>query len=214
MNFSAVILAGGRSARMGRDKAWLELDGETLLARQMALARGAGAAEILISGRPGVNYSEFGCRVVADLVPGGGPLAGIQAALAGMQGPLLLVLAVDMVHLTVDVLNALLAHCDRDSGAVPEHDGVVEALAAVYPRASLELARRLFTSSPAGTAPGAKHFARACVEAGLARVVTVPPPAVGLFKNWNCPADLLDRPVRGASPIDRAPGREKVRGDR
>ncbi len=51
MNFSAVILAGGQSRRMGRDKAWLKRDGKTLLERQVELVRFLGVTEIFISGR-------------------------------------------------------------------------------------------------------------------------------------------------------------------
>src|ERR1035438_9547728 len=59
MNFSAVILAGGKSSRMGRDKAWLEVGRQTLLARQIQLAQAAGATEIFVSGRFGVAYPTF-----------------------------------------------------------------------------------------------------------------------------------------------------------
>jgi hypothetical protein len=53
MNFSAIILAGGKSSRMGRDKAWLEVGGKTLLARQIELAGPLARSEVFISGRTG-----------------------------------------------------------------------------------------------------------------------------------------------------------------
>src|SRR5215469_13467268 len=59
MNFDAVILAGGKSSRMNRDKAFLNIDGRTLLARQIELARQAGAKNIFVSGRSGKDYSSF-----------------------------------------------------------------------------------------------------------------------------------------------------------
>ena len=92
VNFSAVILAGGKSARMGRDKAFVEIGGQTLLARQLALARAAGAREVFISGRADVDYSAFDYRVLLDDFPAAGPLAGIECALAASTLPLLLVL--------------------------------------------------------------------------------------------------------------------------
>jgi molybdopterin-guanine dinucleotide biosynthesis protein A len=58
MNFSAVILAGGRSSRMGRDKAWPKIDSQTLLARQITLVRELGAVEIFIFGRAEADYAE------------------------------------------------------------------------------------------------------------------------------------------------------------
>jgi molybdopterin-guanine dinucleotide biosynthesis protein A len=53
MKFSAVILAGGRSQRMGCDKAWLLFEGKSLLARQIELVRQVEPEEIFISGRAG-----------------------------------------------------------------------------------------------------------------------------------------------------------------
>src|SRR5882672_7158894 len=109
MKFSAVILAGGKSARMGCDKAFVELDGHTLLARQIQLVRAAGAMEVFISGQPGVNYSEFGCPVLTDRFHDAGPLAGIHSALAATDSLLLLVLAVDLPGMTADFLQKLAA---------------------------------------------------------------------------------------------------------
>src|SRR5690349_130325 len=87
MNFSAVILAGGKSSRMGRDKAWLEINGQILLTRQIELVQAGGATEVFISGRAGMDYSAFGCRVLQDRFPNAGPLAGIERALDAAIAP-------------------------------------------------------------------------------------------------------------------------------
>src|SRR6516165_9757616 len=82
MNLSAVVLAGGKSSRMGRDKARLEIGGQPSLARQIQLVKEIGAGEVFISGRAGKNYEEFGCRVLFDQFRDAGPLAGIERAVA------------------------------------------------------------------------------------------------------------------------------------
>lgn len=190
MNFSAVILAGGKSSRMGRDKAFIEFRGQPLLARQTELVRQIGAAEIFISGREGVDYSAFQCRLLQDQFPAAGPLAGITSALDAMHKPLLLVLAVDMANMTGDFLKKLHARCQDGTGAVPLCDEVIEPLAAFYPKSSGELAQKLLAESSRAYSPGAKHFARSCVQTGLAHFVAVAPQETGLFKSWNFPADL------------------------
>ena len=190
MNFDAVILAGGKSSRMGRDKAFLEFSGQPLLARQISLACGIGASEIFISGRARVDYSIFNCPVLKDQFPNAGPLAGMASALDAVRQPLLLVLAVDMANMTGDFLKKLHAHCQNGAGAVPLCDGVIEPLAAFYPKSTGELAQKLLARSKHEHSPGAKHFAELCVQAGLARFVTVAPDEASLFKNWNSPADL------------------------
>src|SRR5471032_605600 len=120
MNFSTVILAGGRSSRVGRDKAWLEVGGQTLLAQQIGLVRETGAVEIFISGRTGADYSAFGCRVLQDKFPDAGPLAGIERALATAKSPLLLVLAVDLPQMGAEFLRRLATGCLETCGVIPK----------------------------------------------------------------------------------------------
>ena len=140
MNFSAVILAGGKSLRMGRDKAFLEIGGQTLLARQIGLASEIGAAEIFISGRAEADYSAFGCRVLQDKFPDAGPLAGIERALDAAKSPLLLVLAVDLPEMNAEFLRRLAANASESCGAIPKLANHVEPLAAFYPKAADSLA--------------------------------------------------------------------------
>ena len=68
-----MILAGGNSSRMGRDKAWLRVDGQRLLDRQIALVRAVGAVEVFISGRADRDYSAFGGLVLHDKHSAAGP---------------------------------------------------------------------------------------------------------------------------------------------
>jgi molybdopterin-guanine dinucleotide biosynthesis protein A len=185
VNFSAVILAGGQSRRMGRDKAWLLVEGKPLIARQIALARKIGAAEVFISGRAGTDYRALECPVLVDRVENAGPLAGTEAALAASSTPLLLVLAVDLANMTAPVLQLLAAACTPTCGAVPRVAGQIEPLAAFYPRTALEIARaQLDTGSYA-----VRDFAARCVELNLARFVDLPAHHAANFANWNTPAD-------------------------
>jgi molybdenum cofactor guanylyltransferase len=193
MNFSAVILAGGRSSRMGRDKAWLEIGGRTMLARQVELVRMVGAAEVFISGRTEVDYSAFGCRVVQDRFQNVGPLAGIERALDAATAPLLLVLAVDMPAMSGVFLEKLRAVCTENCGAIPQVDGRIEPLVAFYSKASLDLAVGMLgdkrARSEAG-APGPTDFARECVKRKLATLVEVSAAEARYFTNINSPEDL------------------------
>lgn len=83
MRIAGVVLAGGRATRMGGgDKALLEIDGESLMARCLArLAPQVAAMAINANGDP-ARYAAFGVPVLADSVPGfAGPLAGVLAGL-------------------------------------------------------------------------------------------------------------------------------------
>lgn len=186
MNFSAVILAGGKSTRMGRDKAFLEIGGQTLLARQLQLVSAAGAAEIFISGRIGVDYSCFSCRVLADTLLEGGPLAGIASALAAMTTPLLLVLAVDLPNMDAHFLGDLLVKSAGGIGIIPRVAGQMEPLVATYPRTAHPLAATRLR----GRKLAVRDFVDACAADKLVTVMNFPLETAARFQNCNSPADL------------------------
>src|SRR5260221_14708053 len=92
--FSAALLAGGQSSRMGTDKAEIELDGQPLWQRQLDKLRATDAVEVFISGRCTGPYAGSEFEIVEDRVADAGPLAGLEAALRHASHDWLLVLAV------------------------------------------------------------------------------------------------------------------------
>ena len=201
MKFSAVILAGGKSSRMGRDKAWLEVGGQSLLARQIQIVREIGACEVFVSGRAGVDYSEFGCRVLLDRLVDVGPLAGIERALSEATNSLLLVLAVDMPRMTANFLRHILLRCNDNSGVVPRVNGRIEPLAAFYPKISLSLISEMISGSKIEgkrvgflqirrKSVGPSGFAEECVVRNFAKFIDVTESELEFFSNWNSPQDV------------------------
>ena len=150
--FSAAILIGGNATRFdGRDKSALLVDGRTILSRQLAaLAAVAPDDEMdvmLVGGSPKHDLPRV--RHVADVVPGRGPLGGVQAALAAARGPATLMLACDMPFVTAPLVRHLFslagAAARTAEGAdvvVPRTERGYHPLCAVYTRACLEPAAR------------------------------------------------------------------------
>lgn len=138
-NISAYILAGGRSTRMRRDKAFLELGGRTLLARAWELARSI-AGGVSVVGDPR-KFQSFG-RTIEDALPGCGPLGGIHAALTDTKTDLNLILAVDLPFVTHEFLAYLLAQARNASAVVtvPRAAGGLQPLCAIYRRQFEKLA--------------------------------------------------------------------------
>jgi molybdopterin-guanine dinucleotide biosynthesis protein A len=186
MNLSAVILAGGESRRMGHDKAWLEVAGQSLLARAMSAVRDSGIEEVLISGRAGADYSALRCPVLLDRELGCGPLSGIERALEAASAPLLLVLAVDLPNMTSAFLRKLAGRCDPLTGVVPKLRGQLEPLAAIYPKRCRFIALDCLVKCQRA----ARNFADACLREQAVRTFAVPRTDICCFENWNSPADL------------------------
>lgn len=127
------LLAGGKSSRMGADKAFLEFRGQTLLERGLARI-GQVCSRVAIVGDP-AQFSNYG-SVVADIYPGCGPLAGIHAALAHSSAELNLTLAVDMPFVSAELIAYLFSAAEK-SGAVvtvPRTGKGLQPLCAVYRR--------------------------------------------------------------------------------
>jgi molybdenum cofactor guanylyltransferase len=100
----AVVLAGGQSSRMGKDKSHLRLDGQTLLDRAVALLKKAGIEAICISG----THNRYPC--VPDIIPQQGPLGGIWSVMnAHPETETFLIMPVDMPRLSVQIITTLLS---------------------------------------------------------------------------------------------------------
>ena len=128
------VLAGGKSTRMGRDKAFVEFQGRTLLARSLALARSMPADVRIVGSLE--KFAPF-ATVVEDLFRDCGPLGGIHAALLAARTKLNVMLAVDMPFVSRAFLEYLIDKA-RDSPdafvVVPRCNGGRQPLCAVYRR--------------------------------------------------------------------------------
>ncbi len=113
---AVALMAGGKSMRMGRDKARLTgNDGRELWQERLELLRQTGAKEVMISCREDQDYlTQSGVRLVYDRWPGAGPLGGIVSCLDGMEADYLLVMAVDLPGMTCEGLAALVAAAGID----------------------------------------------------------------------------------------------------
>jgi molybdopterin-guanine dinucleotide biosynthesis protein A len=130
---SAFILAGGRSSRMGADKALLSLGDQTLLERALQTASDSGADSYIVGSR--ARYGHVG-PVVEDIYSGCGPLGGIHAALTATGTDLNLILSVDMPLMRAEFLRWLIdqAHTSPELIVVPNAGGGVQPLCATYRR--------------------------------------------------------------------------------
>jgi molybdenum cofactor guanylyltransferase len=130
---SAVVLAGGQSRRMGRDKALIDYQGRPIIAHVIDTLRALSDDLAVVSNRPDL-YGSFGARVVPDYAPPCGPLGGIAAGLRTAQHPLAVVVACDMPFLNVTLLRRLVDLAEGYDAVVPQTGDEFEPLHAVYRR--------------------------------------------------------------------------------
>lgn len=158
-----IVLAGGRSRRMGADKALLRLDGEHLASRVARALRAGGAGPVVVvraadQAPPDVSDA----RVVADGTPDLGPLEGLRTGLAALEGAadVAVVAPADAPALAPELVRALVRALADDptlQAAVPVRDGRVQPLTAAYRLDVLATAAALLASG--------ERRARALVDA-------------------------------------------------
>jgi molybdopterin-guanine dinucleotide biosynthesis protein A len=145
-NATAILLNGGASTRLGRDKATLRVRGHTMLERAIDVLA-AVVDEILVVGRPEACPPHPAVtRAIADAVGRTGPLGGIYTGLMAMSRPYGFVVACDMPCLDAEVIRRQLALAPRADAVVPTWDGYWEPLHAVYSQDCLPAARRQLES--------------------------------------------------------------------
>jgi len=187
------VLAGGKSSRMGVDKALLELDGRTLLERALHLAKTV-SDEVRIVG-PLEKFPTYE-GVVEDKYAARGPLAGIHAALEASKSTLNLMLAVDLPFLEPAFLR-FLVECAGESRAVvtvPKVAGGYQPLCAVYTHEFAEIAESALKQAHNKIDALFKQTrVREINESELAKFAFNP----AMFENLNTPEDW-GRISRGA----------------
>ena len=144
--FTAVILAGGQSQRMGQDKAWLDVGGQPLIVHVVERLRNLAAEVIVVRGTPTSPLPKLLARVVEDRCQGMGPLAGLQAGLDASATPWIFAAACDMPLLNPALIRYLALLRPGYDVIVPYPAGQPEPLHAFYHRRCLPVIEQALAS--------------------------------------------------------------------
>ena len=181
---SLVILAGGLSRRMGRDKAALPAGGVTLIehiARRLAPV----VDETIVAGGSG-RHNLPGATLVDDRYPGLGPLAGIHAGLLAARAPLVWVVGCDLPDVDPGLAALLCGLAGDVDAVVPRIDSEPQGVCAIYDRA---LAPRIEGLLNAGERRVKSLLAASNVRYVTLEELRVVDPQLRSFRNINTPAD-------------------------
>ena len=141
---AGIILAGGHSTRMGRNKALLPLPSNAAVTfvEHLATLLLAQCSEVLLvvgDTQQASLYKDTGLSIVMDETPNSGPLMGLYSGLRAIQATHALVVAVDMPFVLPEMIAFLLSQPSDERLLVPVIDNVPQVLCAVYPRSLLPL---------------------------------------------------------------------------
>ena len=140
----ALVLCGGRSTRMGRDKATLPFGNEVLLQRVVRLL-GEVVDDIVVVGRGAQEYPQLpeNVRIVHDEVEDKGPLGGLATGLKATRADAVYVTGCDVPFMKTAVVDLLFERLGDNEIAVTEAEGFLHPLTAVYRVGVLPIVERL-----------------------------------------------------------------------
>lgn len=144
---SGIVLAGGQSQRLGRNKALIELGGQPLIARVLDKLSQL-CDELIVSANEVELYADLPARVVPDVIPGRGALSGIHAGLTAMHNAWAVVVACDMPFLSLPLLRYMTVVAPGYDVVVPRVDRYYEPLHALYAASCTAPIAQLVTEGP------------------------------------------------------------------
>ena len=138
---SAIILAGGQSRRMGRDKAWLEIGGQAIIERVLARLRPL-FEEVIVVGPPSPHLQGLGVRVVPDELPGKGPLGGLYSGLRAGGSQWAFCCACDMPFLNKNLIAALSGQANQADAVICRWGNKLQPLHGLYAQTCLPVIQK------------------------------------------------------------------------
>lgn len=127
---TGIILAGGKSLRMGSDKGMMLLKGKKFIEYIIEAIRPVTNRIIIIANNE--NYNYLGYPIYKDIIKDCGPMGGIYTGLTYSETEKNLVVSCDIPFISEELLNYIIRNGDDCEIAIPEHDGKIEPLCALY----------------------------------------------------------------------------------
>lgn len=184
---TGVILAGGNSSRMKSNKALLPYCGERFIERIYRQLSDIFEDILLVTNTPEV-YRFLPCSTVPDIYPGLGSLAGIHAGLRNSKTPYIFVVACDMPNLDMALIRCLVGSINGQDVIIPESDGGLEPLHAVYGKSALPVMEEAL-------AKGNRKIVACCAKLNATILhrdaVAMIDPEFRSFANINTPEDYF-----------------------
>lgn len=139
MKISGIILAGGKSNRMGQNKALLEIGGTSMIERVVRVMSGV-CSEVLIAGGNEGELGHLGYPIVPDIYPGCGPLSGLHAGLSAARNRYSFVSACDIPFLSEELMRRIISEKDGCDAVILKHGEYFEPLFSLYGKTFIKAA--------------------------------------------------------------------------
>lgn len=143
VNATGVLVAGGKSRRMGRDKRFLKIGGKSVFDRTLSLLMGTFVQTVVVLAEPINSLEVRGCRVVYDVIPNAGSLGGLYTGLMVASQPRIFAVACDMPFLDPEVIRFMASFDDTADVVVAKLEGQFQPMHAMYSKRCAEFLKAM-----------------------------------------------------------------------
>jgi molybdenum cofactor guanylyltransferase len=182
---TGIVLAGGRSSRMGEDKSLMKLNGKSLVEYSIDALKPLCSKVIISSNNPNCEFT--GCEVWPDELTDQAPIIGIYSCLKRSETELNIILSCDMPLISTSMIGFLVAKSSDYAITVPMHEnGQIEPLCGIYKKSSLGILKEFIDN---------KNFRlNECIRSASHQFIAVDAQiqcnSPNIFLNINTPADF------------------------
>lgn len=196
-NISCVILSGGKSSRMGQNKALMKIGNQSLIEIMYGKVKGL-FREILISSNSPHEYSFLNIPIVPDLVQNKGPIAGIYSGLKSAKNDRVFFISCDIPLMTPELIKSIVGFNNKAQIVAPKADGFVQELCAVYSQSLIESIEKILAQAVEEEIRDKAQGKRKClvhrlVDSSDSAIIETPESLPGYhasaFMNMNKPED-------------------------
>ncbi len=187
-DLSIAIMAGGKSVRMGTEKALVPFRGKAMIEHVIERVQGLSEDIFIVTNQPN-SFTVFGYPMVSDIYQNCGPLGGIHTALHHLSKSYLLIVACDMPWLERDLLKYMISVRAEGDIVVPRWDKFPEPLHAIYSKTCLG---PVVDSLEAGVLKVVGFFGKVGVRYVERDEIQRFDPLGHSFANLNTPKDIED----------------------
>lgn len=185
-NITGVILAGGKSSRMGTDKGVLMIRGKKMIEHIIDALKPCVDEIIIIANNDHYNY--LGYKVFSDLITDCGPLGGVFTAMENSLTDKNFIVSCDVPNLNTEVIEYIISKYDNDDVVMPISNGQIEPLCALYSKLKKDQIKAFLEKGIYKIKDVVKFFNTRYIEVSLDSEMFK-----GVFDNVNTPKDFIEQ---------------------
>lgn len=186
-DITGIVLAGGRSKRMGEDKSLMELNGKTLIEYAIDVLKTLCSCVIISSNHEVYDFT--GCQVWPDEIMNQAPIIGIYSSLKRSETEINIILSCDMPLISTGLLKFLLLGSNDFDITVPIHEnGMIEPLCGIYKKSAIGILKKCIDEGDFSLKDSIHQASHAFVSVDSQTEFA----DQNLFRNINTPADFED----------------------